>query len=335
MSNPVFDPHAILEIDAGADLATIRRAFRRLAMRWHPDRNPDPVATETFKRIRAAFEWLTSDPPDEQEAPAADEAPKSSSKDRHESLEISLAEAMMGCDKPFTIRRLSTCEACEGSGSMRLRHTRMCDVCHGSGKVRTPVGLERCHICSGRGFVQHASCDECGGSGETVADRVVTVHVAAGLLPGEVLRLKGLGEPGEEGGEPGILFLTLVLMPDPCFRLEGRDLHVTQPLSALRLLAGGRSSLAGPLGPVVVDLPPAERLAAAEWRLPGQGFPGRGGTLDGAGDLVVHLEPVLPQGLGPADADAMRQLEARLEKDRSRHYPQAEAWWQAYRASRS
>ncbi|MCB1889558.1 MAG: DnaJ domain-containing protein [Rhodocyclaceae bacterium] len=334
MSDPVFDPHAILEIEAGADAATIRRAFRRLAMRWHPDRNADPGATETFKRIRAAFEWLTSDAPaDDVEASPSDPAGPSGM-DRHETLEVTLAELIMGCDKPFVVRRLSECEACEGAGSVRMRHTRMCDICHGSGKVRTPAGLERCHLCAGRGFVQHASCEHCGGSGEALSERTVTVHVEAGLLPGEVLRLKGLGEPGGEGGLPGTLFLTLALADDPLFSLEGRDIHVRQPISALRLLAGGRVSLAGPLGPVVMDLPPGDGLGPGTLRLSGQGFPGRGGTIDGAGDLVVHLEPLLPSALSASDREALQGLEARLDGARDRHYPGLDSWWRTYLASR-
>ncbi len=335
MSDPVFDPHAILEIEAGADAATIRRAFRRLAMRWHPDRNPDPGATEIFKRIRAAFEWLTSDLQAPAPDVAADDEGEVGGQDRHETLEVSLAELIMGCDKPFVVRRLSRCDACDGEGSVRMRHTRMCDICHGSGRVRTPAGLERCHLCTGRGFVQHAACDVCGGSGEAVSARTVTVHVAAGLLPGEVLRLKGLGEPDSEGARPGTLFLTLALSHDPLFSLEGRDIHVRQPVSALRLLAGGRVSLAGPLGPVVMNLPAGDGLGGGPVRLSGQGFPGRGGTLDGAGDLVVHLEPQLPAALDTADRDILQRLEARLDAARPQHYPGLDRWWRDYLASRT
>lgn len=337
MPDQLFDPYSILEIAQDADFDTVRKAFRRLAMRWHPDRNADPQATERFKEIRAAFDWLSSDPDpagggDEGEAPER-AGGGARGADRHDELIVTLAEAMMGCDKPWTIRRRATCDACDGSGSVQLRHTRMCEICHGSGKVRTPKGLEKCHICRGRGYVQHAACEDCGGSGEVFADRVVTVHVAAGLLPGEVLRLKGLGDAGEDGQSAGTLFLTLKLAEDPLFSLDGRDIHVTQPISALRLMAGGRVSLAGPLGPVLVDLPagtPADR----GMRLPGQGFPGRGGALDSAGALVLHFEAVLPEALDASQLKLLATLENGLQAQRARHYPAAEGWWQDYLASR-
>ncbi len=331
MSEQLFDPYGILGIGRDADPASIRRAFRRLAMRWHPDRNDDPQATERFKQIRAAFDWLTGDD-DRATARDEDEADAARGADRHEELELTLEEAMLGCDKPFTLRRQQPCPTCDGEGMVALRHTRMCEVCHGSGKVRTTLGLEKCHICSGRGFVQRAACEDCCGSGHVQADREVTVHVAAGMLPGEVLRLKGLGHEAEGEGEAGTLFLTLRLRDDGMFRLQGRDIHVDQPVGMLRLLAGGRLSLAGPLGPILFDLAPG---AGTELRLPGRGFPGRGGDLASAGDLVVTLQPCLPEDLDDKQLGGLARLEDALQRQRERHYPALERWWQAYLASRA
>lgn len=337
VSERLFDPHGILEVAEDADLATIRRAFRRLAMRWHPDRNPDPDAAARFREIRAAFDWLTGDPAVD-EAGDADDAfddgagAAQAAADRYDELELELAEAMLGCDKPFVIRRQRPCDVCDGSGSVALTHTRLCAVCHGSGKVRTTHGLEKCHICGGRGYVQRAECERCAGSGEIVADRTVNIHVGAGMLPGEVLRLKGLGHETASGAT-GTLFLTIRLAEDGLFRLAGRDILVTQPVSVLRLIAGGRLSIAAPLGPMLIDLEPGQ-VAGREMRLSGKGYPGRGGSLDDAGDLVVTLEASLPAALDDAQRRTLSRLEDQLQRDRAGHFPALDAWWQAYLASR-
>lgn len=336
MSAKLLDPYSLLEIPEDADASTIRQAFRRLAMRWHPDRNPDPLAAERFKEIRGAYERLISSPDDSDERPAGESTARSHAPrgaDRHEEIWLGLEEAMLGCDKPFTIRRERDCVECDGVGRVELAHTRLCTVCHGSGRVRGSAGLEACTSCAGKGYVRLAQCAHCAGSGRTQADQGVTVHVAAGVLPGEVLRLKNLGHAGTEGGEPGTLFLTVRLKSHPLFRLEGRNLHCTQPVSALRLIAGGRLSLAGPLGPIVVELEPAQ-IDGRELRLAGRGFPGRGGAIEGAGDLVVELEPVMPQGLDDAQLALLAKLEAGLQGAQERHYPSLHAWWQAYRATR-
>ncbi|MCB1929414.1 MAG: J domain-containing protein [Rhodocyclaceae bacterium] len=332
MSERLFDPHGILEIAEDADLATIRRAFRRLAMRWHPDRNPDPDATARFREIRAAFDWLTGDPDVEGGDDDVDAPSDVGATDRHADIELSLVEAMLGCDKPFVIRRQRPCEVCDGEGSVALSHTRLCEVCHGSGKVRTTHSLEKCHICGGRGYVQRAACEHCAGSGEVIADRTVTVHVGAGMLPGEVLRLKGLGHESPGGGA-GTLFLTIRLAADDLFELAGRDIRVRQPVSMLRLIAGGRLSIAAPLGPVLIELEPGQ-VDGCELRLSGKGYPGRGGSLDDAGDLVVTLEPCPPEQLDEAQRRSLAKLEEQLQRHRATHFPRLEEWWQDYLASR-
>lgn len=330
-SSDLFDPRHILGIGEDADHAEIRRAYRRLAMRWHPDRNADPLAPERFKEIRAAYQMLT-DPADLDEDQSTGEKAEERGADRHEEIRLTLQEAMLGCDKPFSLRRSGPCSECGGHGRIELARTRLCERCHGSGRIRQGRGLQRCGDCEGRGYVAWARCDGCGGEGIRIAEQIVTVHVAAGVLPGDVLRLRGLGEPGVEGRAPGDLKLTVRLLPDSRFELRDRDIHSRQPVSALRLLAGGRVSLAGPLGPVLAELDPGGP-DGLELRLPGHGFPGRGGAMDCAGDLVVTLDPVLPIALDAAHRTAIEALETQLSRAAPRHYPGLHAWWEAYRSA--
>lgn len=331
VSANLLDPHALLEIAEDADESAIRRAFRRLAMRWHPDRNADPAAAERFREIRAAYEHLIN-PPDAGSAddPPAEAGEAARGADRHEEIWLSLAEAMLGCDKPFTLRRERECSDCGGSGRVELAHTRLCTDCHGSGRVRNASGLVACSRCEGKGYVRSGECGGCAGSGRRHADQVVTVHVAAGVLPGEVLRLRGLGHDAGNGGIPGTLFLTVRLQPHPIFELDGRDLRSVQPISALRLIAGGRASLAGPLGPVIVELAPGSGLER-ELRLEGKGFPGRGGDMRSAGALVIRLEGVLPQALDEDQLARIARLEGELQRDDAAHYPALAAWRRSYR----
>lgn len=326
MSEHLLDPCTVLEVPADADPAMIRRAYRRLAMRWHPDRNPDPQAGERFRQIRAAYERLTSVAADHDD----DDEPPVTGADRHEELWLRIEEAMLGCDKPFTIRRRAACADCDGAGTVTLKHTRLCAACHGSGRVRVDARLQPCRDCEGRGFVTRGACEACSGQGRLEADQQVTVHVAAGVLPGEVLRLKGLGELAPGDGLPGTLYLTVRLLPDALFRLDGRDITLRQPISVLRLLAGGRISVAGPLGPVVADFGP-EEVRDGRLRLAGRGFPGRDGAAAEAGDLVVELQPVLPSSLEPAQREVLAELDAALEREAARHFPELRAWWQRYR----
>ena len=97
------DPHAVLGVTPDASPAELKRAYRRLAMRWHPDRNVDPLATERFKQIRAAYEQLLAvDLPDDVEMADAETAPGdfvARAADIRLDLSISLEEGAAGCRK--------------------------------------------------------------------------------------------------------------------------------------------------------------------------------------------------------------------------------------------
>ncbi|MCP5238901.1 MAG: DnaJ domain-containing protein [Zoogloeaceae bacterium] len=319
MSKVVPDPREVLGLEPDDGAAAIRRAFRRLAMRWHPDRNGDPAALEQFRRIRAAYESLIEL---EDESVAQEAARQPRGADRRDELWLSIEEAARGCEKAYRLLSAQCCGDCEGSGWIELARSRMCTVCSGSGRVRGGGRhLENCTACDGRGFSTRAQCDMCKGSGEVSGEQSVSVHVRPGLLDGDQLRLRGLGEApaGEGEGEPGDLLLTVRLRVHPVFRMQRRELHVELPVPAFTLLTGGKVAVPLPVGEEIVSLPAGEAVAH-ELRLAGRGFPGRGG--EPAGDAVVSIRPVLPGALTPEQRKMLARLEKQFEKEIATHYPE-------------
>lgn len=332
-----MDSYAILGVSQQATLADIKRAYRRLAMRWHPDRNADPAATERFKEIRAAYDrLLAGDPPETTEAAeaAADdaepEAAPSAAKapDIRLNLEISLAEAAAGCRKTVAYHRSTTCTTCAGSGEHGISRTRFCAACHGSGRIRDAQrGLVPCDACGGRGLFSERTCPDCTGSGRETSSVSLETTVPAGMLAGDELRLAGQGESGADGVLPGDLYLTIVIADHPLFQLRGRDLHFAMPVSALRLLAGGDIELPTLAGSVPHRLD-GGLPEAREVRLPGQGYPGRGRTP--AGDLVASLQPVFPARLDARQRKLLLQADAALMGDLAAAFPEIAGWRQAH-----
>jgi len=324
-----IDPYSVLGVPHGAGPAELKNAYRRLAMRWHPDRNTDPLATERFKAIRAAYEQLvavdgpeeanTATPPDEEDGEAV-----ATAADIRLNLDISLEEAAAGCRRTIDYTRGKDCPTCDGSGEAGMTRTRFCEACHGSGRVRDGKrGLVSCDACGGRGFFSERICPDCGGSGREIASVSLEIRVPPGMLPGDELRLAGQGEAASDELAAGDLFLTIVIRSHPLFQLQGRDIHFSMPVSALALLAGGEIRLPVP-GGQISDTLEAGSPAARDLRLAGKGFPGRG--KHPAGDLVVHLQPVFPATLSARQRKLLRQANAALLDEAEATLPEIAAW---------
>jgi len=324
------DHHSILGVAPGASPADVKRAYRRLAMRWHPDRNADPAATEHFKRIREAYDQLVAvGAPEEAKTDDADPETETGESvaraaDIRLNLEISLEEAAAGCRKTIDYTRGKACPTCDGSGEAGMTRTRFCAACHGSGRVRDAQRvLATCADCAGRGFFSERICPDCGGSGRETAGVSLEIRVPPGMLPGDELRLAGQGEAASDELAAGDLFLTIVIRSHPLYQLRGRDLHFSMPVSALALLAGGEielPSLAGVLHSTLA----AGNPAARELRLAGKGFPGRGKYP--AGDLVVQLQPVFPGQLNARQRKLLLQANAALLDEAAGSLPEIAAW---------
>ena len=333
------DPYALLGLRRTASLEDVRRAYRRLAMRWHPDRNPSVAAESEFKRIKAAYE-LILDPQryaQWQEYQASGEAyahhtardSTSSDNDLTQILTLTLEEAAHGCIKSIELVRSTRCVPCHGAGRVQHTHSVPCALCNGIGRVRGGSrGSDLCTGCGGRGYLRETDCTECGGSGWRKKMRTLSVKVPVGILDGERLRLARQARNGPEGDDQaGDLYLEVRLAAHALFERQERDLHCTVPISIFRLLCGGKVEVPTLNGSTTLDLQsdslPEERRGL-DYRLPALGFPKKHGR--GAGDLIVHLRLVYPSHLAASDRTLLERLEASLNDDLERRAPELAAW---------
>ncbi len=330
------DHYAILGVPPDADADALKRAYRRLTLLYHPDRNVGDAATASrFAEVSLAYDTL-SDPVrraayDRARTLSALTLPRSPSdlaqrvfgdvwgrkrkqrrrgRDVRYTLTLSFRDAALGVAQDIAFEGAVMCNVCAGQGSSQAPQT--CKLCSGRGEVRGPGPLgayQSCGRCDGTGLLVDAPCEACRGRGTQRAQRRFSVHIGAGSLSGQERVLPGQGEPGRFGGEPGDLRVTLAVTPDALLqRDEDDDLRCDLPVSVTLAALGGPTGVPGLRGVLEVTLPPGVQTGTV-LRLRGQGVPRRTG---GAGDLRVRVVVEVPH-VDPHSAAA--QTLARLHRE--------------------
>ena len=189
----VEESYSELGLDPDCSDAEIKTAWRRLAARWHPDRNASPQALRKIQRINRALEEIRRARASFADADAGDEAPAAGRPAPEHVVELGLEDALAGCTRILQGTLVEDCDACEGSG-VEPEPTN-CHACGGTGRARqhlwfgwlTPPG--RCEACNGSGTARHA-CAACMGLGQMPPTQYrCRVDIPAGSREGDVLKV--------------------------------------------------------------------------------------------------------------------------------------------------
>lgn len=335
------DHYAVLGVPPEAPVDEIKRAYRRLALASHPDRHPGDVeAEERFRTISTAYAVL-SDPAQRARYDAQRHLPvglfegqsvnlatareffsavvgdvfgrqrreRRRGRDIRYTLTVDLAEAALGAEQEIRFEALGACASCEGSGTRPGgRPVTTCPLCHGRGEVKGEGLLSRystCGRCTGTGMVQQDPCESCRGRGAKRETRSFRVRLPPGTDAGAEKVIPGQGEPGQFGGGPGNLRVTINVRPHPWLRREGQDIHCELHVSPAEAARGAKVPVPTLTGTALVDLP-AGVATGAKLRLRGKGIPGDNGR---AGDELVTVAVETPS-LSPGTPAVERALEA-------------------------
>ncbi len=308
------DYYAILGVPRHATQEEIKKAYRELARRYHPDRHPgDKAMEERFKEINEAYAVL-SDPEKraryDQALLGGEEAgfqdlfdllqglfgraggipPRG--EDLEVRVEVELLDLLQGKEVEVVYARLVPCEACRGEGGKRG----LCPTCRGRGVVEpgrtgffgTFVARTPCPHCRGQGFILLEACPTCHGRGRVLREERVRVRIPPGVEEGALLRVPGYGNLGD-------LYVQVGVRPHPRLERQGADLVYRLPLGLAQAALGARVEVPGLEGPIPLDIPPGTEHGE-EFILEGAGLPRRGG---GRGRLRVVVELKVPKGLPP------------------------------------
>ena len=337
------DYYNILGVNKTASKEEIKKAYKTLAKKWHPDLNPEnKEAEQKFKEINEAYAALSDDnkkanydrygSADQQYSQGYgqgfeglqdadfgdlfgsffDLGGKRSGKGRDlkYECEISFIEACFGVSKQISVTKLDRCESCDGLGGTGQK---TCASCKGSGRMqknfRTPFGVfaqqSMCTECSGRGKTVEKVCKECKGQGRIKNTKNIKVKIPPGVNDGNSLRVQNEGEAGASGNRSGDLFVEIFVTPHDIFARKGDDIYVEFPISFSQAALGDTVAIPTIRGEVKMKVP-AGTQSGTILRLKEEGVENVSGH--GIGDELVRVQVKTPTKISAKEKELLEKL---------------------------
>lgn len=323
------DYYEVLGVSREATLEEIKKAYRRLALKYHPDRNPgDKTAEDRFKEAANAYDAL-SDPKKRQ---AYDQRGRLGVEDlgfrgfqSNEDIFASFGDIfadLFGGAGGFRVetpsggafrRRRGGARSRSGQDLRLALNLEFMDAMRGDTKTIRYRRLVRCHTCGGTGRNAGGTvCPTCQGEGRLHREETLRVRIMSGADAGQVLRFRGRGNDGQDGS-PGDLYITLAVAPHPEFVRDGLDIRSRIEVPFWVAALGGTIEVLTLKGRTRLTIPPGTP-AGRVLRLPGAGIEDRSGT---RGDHLAEVMITVPADLTVEERELLQQFEQlRAEKPR-------------------
>lgn len=343
------DYYEVLGIERSASNGEISTAYRKLAVKYHPDKNPgDQEAIERFKEAAEAFEVLSDTDKrsrydryghaglngaggahhftDVEDIFSAfgdifgdlfggrGRSRQQKGRDVRCDVTLTLKEAANGVTKKVEFHRHERCEKCEGSGASPGSRREVCNYCRGQGRVIQSAGIVRiqttCPACHGEGSKVKHPCPSCRGSGQTLKKVVTEVQIPPGVDDEMRVRIAGQGEPSPNGGPPGDCYCFINVLPHPLFERDGQHLVCRVPITFAQAALGTTLEVPTLEGRGELEVPPGTQSGTV-FKLGGKGMPDP--RRRGLGDLLVQVLIEVPKKLSKEEESLLREL-AELER---------------------
>ena len=368
------DFYEVLGVPKNASDDEIKKAYRKLAMKWHPDRNQGDASAESkFKEVKEAYEMLS----DAEKRGAYDQYGHAGvdpnmrggaggpggfgdafgdifgdifgggrqgggggggrqvfrGNDLSYAMDITLEEAAAGKESQIRIPSWDSCSPCDGTGAKPGTQAKTCTTCHGAGQVQMRQGFfsvqQTCPHCHGKGKIIADPCNTCHGQGQTKTNKTLEIKIPAGIDDGMRIRSTGNGEPGQNGGPPGDLFIEIRLRKHDIFERDGDDLHCQVPVNMTSAALGGEIDLPTLAGKATIEIPEGTQNGKT-FRLRGKGIKGVRSSI--AGDLYCHIVTETPVKLTEHQRKLLKELDESFKKNRDKHSPNGGGWFEKAKA---
>lgn len=327
MSQGFKDPWAILGVERNASDAEIKSAYRRLARRYHPDKNPgDQEAANRFADIARAYESISTEEkramwsaehdqpfggarssggPASTPFPDLDDEMSAAAEKIEHTINLDFQQAFHGVQTEVEIDTEEICNVCGGSGSAPGHKPRACEICGGTGEHRVGRVVTKCSGCNGRGFRVTVPCLKCI-EGKISQRRPFVLKIPAGVYDGYKV---GIDAPQRGRIAAPTIEVTVKVADSPVFRREladPADLMIEVPISFSEAVLGAAVKIPTPTRLIALKVPPGTR-PGKPFRVAGEGMP-KVDAPDKRGDLYAQVQVVVPVDPNPKQERLIREL---------------------------
>jgi molecular chaperone DnaJ len=334
------DYYKILGVERNATKEDIKKAYRKLAVQYHPDKNPGNKESEAkFQELAEAYGTLSDDQKKSKydtggsffqsagfnpfgNYPQSDFwddifAKRSQNKKGQNlfvNVPLTIQEMYLGAKRTINSRKYKKCNSCEGNGSLDGKSFQTCYNCKGTGSTQSTrfqqfsqiTTSSQCEQCHGVGKMILEVCEGCYGKGAIVFEEEIDIDIPVGTLPGMQISISGKGNEEPGATFPGDLLVNIKEVGDNYYERQGTNIKVVKEISFFDACIGTNIDIKLPLGEIVSVLVEPGTSHGTILQLQGKGL--YEFSMGSKGDFLIEIHIKVPKPRNSQDIEDLKEI---------------------------